>query len=107
MTVIAIAEARRRLPELVRKIVEGHPPIIIGRRGRPEAVLAVPAVAAKAVKRRPLVGLGKLVGTPQELRRTGEQMVAEMEGNLDRTARLIEEGPTRRKRRRRGVRRSA
>src|SRR5262245_21572458 len=42
-SVLSISAARRRLPELVRKVVRGHPPIAIGRRGKVEAMIVTPA----------------------------------------------------------------
>jgi prevent-host-death family protein len=90
MKVLPIGEARQRLPELVRKITAGHPPIPIGRRGRPEAVL-VPATSAASAppQRRPLRGMLELVGGPDDLDRTQEEIRRLLAGSLDRSARQV------------------
>jgi prevent-host-death family protein len=93
--VVPIGEARRRLPELVRKVAGGHPPIAIGRRGRAEAVLSgAPAVAPA---RRPLVGLIELVGSWEDVELAHEEIREAIETGLEDTARLLA-GPRKRKR---------
>jgi prevent-host-death family protein len=90
MKVLPIGEARQRLPELVRKITAGHPPISIGRRGRPEAVLVPATSAASALpRRRPLRGLLELVGAPDDLERTQEDIRRLLAESLDRSARQV------------------
>ncbi|TMB18631.1 MAG: type II toxin-antitoxin system Phd/YefM family antitoxin [Deltaproteobacteria bacterium] len=104
MTVLPIGEARRRLPELVRKVAGGHAPILIGRRGRCEAILAAAAGARDAVVRRPLEGLVEIVGAWKDVERAQEEIRNEIAASLDRTARLIAGKPPKRptRRRRRG-----
>jgi prevent-host-death family protein len=104
MKVLAIGEARKRLPELVRKVAEGHAPIPIGRRGRCEAVLAPASGAAISVRRRPLQGLVEIVGSWSDVERAQKVLRRRIEVSLDRTARLIAGEPFRvpvRRRRRR------
>lgn len=102
MKVLPIGEARRRLPELVRKIAEGHAPVAIGRRGRSEAVLAPPESVAAPVRRRPLQGLMKIVGTPDDLERGRAELRRDIERSLARTAvTLVESARSRRGRARR------
>ncbi|MEK6608793.1 MAG: type II toxin-antitoxin system Phd/YefM family antitoxin [Myxococcota bacterium] len=95
MKVLPIGDARRRLPELVRKVAAGHAPITIGLRGRPQAVLASPAAVRTDATRRPLVGLVTLVGSADALDREGTRLRGELEASLDRTARSIEEARAR------------
>jgi len=103
MTVLPIGEARRRLPELVRKVAGGHAPILIGRRGRCEAILAPAAAARDTVVRRPLQGLVEIVGAWKDIARAQLDIRREIAASLDRTARLIAgkrpRRPTRRRRR--------
>jgi len=102
MKVLPIGEARRRLPELVRRIADGHAPVAIGRRGRPEAVLAPPGSVTTPTRRRPLRGLMKIVGTPDDLERGRAELRRDIEHSLERTAAtLVEPGPSRRRRARR------
>jgi len=103
MRTLPIGEARRRLPELVRKVASGHAPIPIGRRGRCEAILSPPAMASDAIARRPLQGLVQIVGSWQDVERAREDIRREIEASLVRTARLIKGDLARpAKRRRRG-----
>jgi prevent-host-death family protein len=99
MSVLPIAEARRRLPELVRKVAEGHPPFVLGRRGRPEAVLTGPALAERTTPLRPLVGLIEILGSWEEVEKAEERLRAAVAESLDRTARELE-APAGRARRR-------
>ena len=93
MKPLPIGEARKRLPELVRKVASGHAPIPIGRRGRCEVILAPAAMAADAVARRPLQGLVQIVGSWDEVKQTRRAIRREIEASLERTARLIAGGP--------------
>lgn len=61
MKVVGIAEARRRLPQLVRAVADGHGPVYVGRRGRAEVVLTVPSAAPAPPQRRELAGLVAIV----------------------------------------------
>lgn len=98
MKVLPIGEARQRLPELVRKIAAGHPPIHIGRRGRLEAMLVSAASAASApAQRLPLRGLLELVGEPDDLQRTQEDIRRLLAESLERSAREVV-SPRRRRR---------
>jgi prevent-host-death family protein len=85
MNVLPIAEARRRLPELVRKVAAGHPPIAIGRRGAVEALI-VPAGTAMPVPRRPLRGLIKILG---DLEAGSAEITELFEEGLRRSATLL------------------
>jgi prevent-host-death family protein len=89
-SVIPIAEARRRLSELVRKVAEGHTPIAIGRRGRPEVVIARVSTVA-ATRPPPLRGLARLLGEEEELIRASEVLTTDLVASLDRTAMLLRE----------------
>jgi len=101
MSVLPIGEARRRLPELVRKVAAGHPPVAIGRRGHVEAVLVAPIAAPhRQVERRPLRGLLTLVGSDTALERAQDDIRRLVAASLERTARQLQ-GPVRRTRRRR------
>jgi len=92
MKVLPIGEARRRLPELVRKVAAGHSSIAIGRRGRCEAILMPPSAAAPPIQRRPLQGLMTIVGTSDDFERERAGLRREIERSLERTGRLIVEG---------------
>jgi prevent-host-death family protein len=87
MKVVPMSEARRRLPELVRKVLAGHPPIAIGRRGHAEAVLS--RASKKAPVRRPLVGMVELVGSWDEVEQAGQDIRADIERGLEETGRLL------------------
>ena len=100
MSVLPIGEARRRLPELVRKVAAGHAPILIGRRGRCEAILAPAAAARDTVVRRPLQGLVEVVGTWKDVERAQGDIRRDIAASLDRTARLIAGRPSKRRPRR-------
>lgn len=97
MKVLPVGEARRRLPELVRRVAGGHPPVAIGRRGRPEAVLAA-AAAPTPVERRPLAGMVRIVGGWSEVESAQAEIRGSIEESLQRTARLIGGAPRRRPR---------
>ncbi|MBI4701145.1 MAG: type II toxin-antitoxin system Phd/YefM family antitoxin [Deltaproteobacteria bacterium] len=90
MSVLPIAEARRRLPELVHKVAAGHPPIAIGRRGRPEAVIAAPGAVRPVRPRRSLRGLARLVGDAEGLDQAQAELLAALQASLARTARQID-----------------
>jgi len=83
MKPLPIGEARKRLPELVRKVASGHAPIPIGRRGRCEVILAPAAMAADAVARRPLQGLVQIVGSWDEVKQTRRAIRRDIEASLD------------------------
>jgi prevent-host-death family protein len=85
MTVLPMAEARRRLPELVRKVAAGHPPIGIGRRGSIE-VLLVPAGTKAPVRRQPLRGLLEIVG---DLESGSAEITGLLEEGLRRSSALL------------------
>jgi prevent-host-death family protein len=87
MKVLPMSEARRRLPELVRKVRAGHPPIAIGRRGRAEAVLS--RASSTAPTRRPLVGMVELVGSWDQAERASQDLGADIERGLEETERLL------------------
>jgi prevent-host-death family protein len=97
MKALPIGEARKRLPELVRRVVEGRSAVAIGRRGRPEVMLVPAGSLAQVAKRRPLQGLIEIVGSDEDLERSQRQLRADIEVSLDRTARHIL-GPTRKRR---------
>ncbi len=104
MNVLPISEARRRLPELVRKVAAGHAPVAIGRRGRCEAMLAAAGVARGAIARKPLQGLIEILDSWEDVERTQADIRANLGESLDRTARLIsgKASPSTEPRRRRG-----
>jgi prevent-host-death family protein len=95
MNVLPIGEARRRLPELVRKVAQGHPPVGIGRRGKVEVVLSAAPPAAQA-KRRPLRGLIRLVD--EDLQGADAEILQMFRASLARTSEQLE--PVRRVERR-------
>jgi len=106
MKVLPIGEARQRLPELVRKVAAGHPPIEIGRRGRVEAVLVPPAMAAaRQVERRPLRGSVELVGSERDLERDSAALGRLVAAFVRDSATELEAKPRRRQVRRAGTRR--
>src|SRR5262245_43224705 len=98
MKVLPIGGARRRLPELVRRVAEGHATVAIGRRGRCEAVLVAPGVAERRLERRSLIGLVEVVGTPDDLDRGRAELRREIDVSLERTARMLTEDGRRRRR---------
>ncbi len=87
MAVLPIGEARRRLPDLVRKVAAGHPPVLIGRRGRAEAAIVAPSSIEKPVERRSLQGRMRIVGSVEDFERwlvtAREERIRAMEENLD------------------------
>jgi prevent-host-death family protein len=89
MRVLAIGEARRRLPELVRRVAEGEAPVAIGRRGRPEVVLALPTAVDPETKKVPLRGLLRIVGSWEDMERAQHDIRRDLDAGLDRTARLL------------------
>lgn len=96
MRALPIGEARRRLPELVRRVAQGHRPVVIGRGGRPEVMLVPAGAATTAVTRRPLQGLVEIVGNERDLERSRNQVRRELDASLERTVRLIAEQPRKR-----------
>ena len=105
MKVLPIGEARKRLPELVRKVASGHGPIAIGRRGRCEAVLAPAAGLASRIERRPLRGLVEVLGDWSDVEAAERRIHAEIEASLEHSARIIASDARARARIRRGWRR--
>ncbi len=92
---IPMAEARRRLSQLVRKIANGHAPIPIGRRGKVEAVLVSPEMATAPAPLKPLRGLLKIVGSPEDLDRGFEEISRLLNESEERTARELDHPPRR------------
>jgi len=102
---VQIAEARRRLSALVDRVARGGGPVVIGRYGHERAVLMgmddyVHLTRTKRRRRNPahsLEGSLELPCTPAELeaesRRLGEEWLARIDH-------LLDEPPTRRRRRR-------
>jgi len=88
MRVLPVGEARRRLPELVRKVAAGQPAVAIGRRGRPEAMLG-PVHPPSVGDRRPLRGLLELVGTPEDVARAENELQALVAEALARSLREL------------------
>lgn len=89
MKALPIGEARKRLPELVRRVAQGHWTVAIGRGGRPEVMLVPAGAATLAVKRRPLQGLVQIVGGERDLERDQHELRRDVDASLERTARLI------------------
>jgi len=89
MKALPIGEARKRLPELVRRVAQGHRTVAIGRGGRPELMLVPAGAATLAVKRRPLQGLVEIVGGERDLERSQQQLRRDVDASLQRTARLV------------------
>ena len=89
MRALPIGEARKRLPELVRRVAQGHRPIAIGRNGRPEVMLVPAGAVTLAVERRPLRGLVEIVGGESDLEGGQQQLRCDIHSSLERTARLI------------------
>jgi prevent-host-death family protein len=87
MKVLPMSEARRRLPELVRRVVGGQPPIVIGRRGRAEALLSRAPVEAPV--RRSLVGLVEVIASDDELEAAHAQLRGDIDRGLAETERLL------------------
>jgi len=86
MRALPIGEARRRLPELVRRVAAGHRTVAIGRGGRAEVML-VPAVSqALDLERRPLKGLIEIVGAIEDLEGGQRQLRRNVDASLTRTA---------------------
>lgn len=96
MKALPIGEARRRLPELVRRVAQGHLAVAIGRNGRPEVMLVPAGAATLAVKRRPLQGLVEIVGGAHDLERSQRQLRHDVQRSLERTAGLIAGRPRKR-----------
>ena len=96
MKALPIGEARRRLPELVRRVAQGQRTVAIGRNGRAEVMLVPAGAATLAVKRRPLQGLVEIVGTERDLDRSQQRLRRDLDTSLERTARLIEGRPRKR-----------
>lgn len=93
MKVLPIGEARRRLPELVRSLARGgQPPITIGRRGKPEAILTS-AVPERRPEKKPLRGLIELLSDWEDVGQTESELREERARSVLRTEREIEEEP--------------
>jgi len=86
MSVLGIAEARRKLPQLVRRVAAGQPPVSIGRRGRPEVVLVAAPLAVQVIRRRRLAGLVEVVGGGRELDEAHRDILRDVEASLERAA---------------------
>ena len=89
MRALPIGEARRRLPELVRRVAAGHRTVAIGRGGRAEVMLVPAASQALDLERRPLKGLIEIVGTVEDLQAGQRQLRRDVDASLTRTARLV------------------
>jgi prevent-host-death family protein len=89
MKALPIGEARRRLPELVRRVAGGHGSVTIGRGGRPEVMLVPAGTPARGVARRPLVGLVEIVENEDDIERGQKELRGVIEASLKRTASLI------------------
>lgn len=92
MKALPIGEARKRLPELVRRVAKGHQPVAIGRNGRPEVMLVAVGATTLAVERHPLRGLIEIVGSERDLERSQQQLRSDIHTSLEQTARLIAQG---------------
>jgi prevent-host-death family protein len=92
MKALPIGEARRRLPELVRRVAGGQGSVAIGRGGRPEVMLVPAGTPAKGVARRPLSGLVEIVGSEDDLEHGQNELRGALEASLKRTAGLIGRG---------------
>lgn len=101
MSVLPIGEARRRLPELVRRVARGGGPVRIGRRGRCEAMLVSAGAEHERTTRRPLGGLAEILGSWDDLIRAEDDIRRDVDASLERTARLIDGREARPRRRRR------
>ncbi len=89
MKALPIGEARRRLPELIRRVAGGQGTVTIGRGGRPEVMLVPAGTPAQRVVRRPLKGLVEIVGSEEDLEHGQQQLRGAIEESLKRTAGLI------------------
>jgi prevent-host-death family protein len=89
MKALPIGEARRRLPELVRRVAQGQRTVTIGRGGRPEVMLVPAGSATPPVARRPLQGLVEIIGSEDDFERGRHQLRRDLDASLRRTARLI------------------
>ncbi len=89
MKALPIGEARRRLPELIRRVAGGQGTVVIGRGGRPEVMLVPAGTLAQRVARRPLKGLVEIVGSGGDLERGQQQLRGAIEESLKRTGDLI------------------
>jgi prevent-host-death family protein len=86
-----VSEARRDLSRLVRGVVHGTGPVMIGPRGRPAAVLLA-AEDYNALKRRAVGGRGdrmapirlEIVGSPDDLDEEVQNLRAEISGGIER-----------------------
>ena len=95
MNVVAISEARRGLPGLVRRVAESRRAIAIGRRGRAEVMLA-PLGGAQTL-RRPLAGLIQLSSRMTDAD-AADRIRKDLAASLERTASFIDRQPSKRKR---------
>jgi prevent-host-death family protein len=93
MKALPIGEARRRLPELVRRVATGQRAVAIGRGGRPEVMLVPASTQSILIARRPLRGLVEIVGSDEELAHGQRLLRQDIETSLQRTARLISDPP--------------
>jgi hypothetical protein len=100
MKVLGIAEARRRLPELVRRVSEGRGAVYLGRRGKPEVMLTVPGSQSAAPPRRSLVGLVEIVGN-DDLIEARAALRAHLTAALEQRAARLDPTPAGPRRRRR------
>jgi prevent-host-death family protein len=98
MKALPIGEARRRLPELVRRVAAGQRAVAIGRGGRPEVMLVPASTRSMLIARRPLKGLVEIVGSDEDLAHGQRLLRRDIETSLQRTARLISDPPRARRR---------
>jgi prevent-host-death family protein len=98
MKALPIGEARRRLPELVRRVAAGQRAVAIGRGGRPEVMLVPASTRSMLIARRPLKGLVEIVGSDEDLAHGQRLLRRDIETSLQRTARLISHPPRARRR---------
>ena len=94
MKAIPIGEARRRLPELIRRVAGGQGTVAIGRGGRPEVMLVPAGTPAQRTARRSLAGLVEIVGSEDDFERGQQELRGTIEASLKRTAGLIARAST-------------
>ena len=102
MKALPIGEARRRLPELIRRVAGGQGSVAIGRGGRPEVMLVPAGTPAQGVARRPLAGLVEIVGSGDDFEHGQQGLRGAIEASLNRTAGLIARGSKARRAKPRG-----
>ena len=93
MKALPIGEARRRLPELVRRVAAGQRAVAIGRGGRPEVMLVPASTRSMLIARQSLKGLVEIVGSDEELAHGQRLLRRDIERSLQRTAGLISDPP--------------